>query len=195
MQAGQQRQNQFGLQNAFMPEGYQNDNYSMRQAANPYFIPGPQDLYITNAPDMWEQTNPMTWQDYTTQMQDDYGHYSPPQEAQQAAAPSTTMDYGKYLNGDIWDTEIWNAGRTVKGTLGNVGNNWSYGTYDPVAQYAPKKPGENATQQDWTNYQAALSAWDRGLAGANQHMMTGYKDGVGYAGGGTGNWNDILQGN
>ena len=165
MQAGQQRQNQFGMQNAFMPEGYMNDNYSMRQAGNPYFLPEPQDLYVTMAPDYWNQSNPMTWQDYTTQMQEDYGHYSPPKEAAPAAKPAKSKyDYSKYFSGDIWNTKVSNIGKTFTDYLGNVGREWSYGNFDNYSRYAPKKPGADATQEDWRNYREANNLWNQGLS-------------------------------
>ena len=168
MQAGQQRQNQFGMRNAFMPEGYMNDNYSMRQAGNPYFIPEPQDLYVTMAPDYWNQSNPMTWQDYTTQMQEDYGAFSPPEEAAapKPAAPSTTMDYSKWLNGSIWDQEISHRYIGAKQTLGALADGGSSGGWTGMhgwgdaAKYAPPKPGEGATNQDWIAYNTAKNMWD-----------------------------------
>lgn len=152
-QQGAQNRQQYGMPSAFMQ--YPNDNYSMRQAANPYFLPEPQNLYITQQPDYWNQSNPMQWEDYTQQMQEDYGHYSPPQGAQQAqpAQPSTTMDYTKWLNGSA----VGDLGKGFTGELGGFNTLWGY------KDAAPPKPGEGATQQDWTNYNTALNTFHQGI--------------------------------
>jgi hypothetical protein len=151
---------------AFMPAGYQNDNYTMRQAGNPYFLPEPQDLYVTQPANMWEGSNPMTWQDYGQQMANDYGAGAQKPAPAAPAKPSTTMDYSKWLSGDIWNTRVRNASGKdwSERLLGDVGSGLSYGNFDNYSRYAPPKPGEGATQEDWRNYREANNLWNQGLS-------------------------------
>ena len=82
----QQLQQQWGMQGVgmpyqmYVPEEY--DGYIYSQA-NPYAL-GP---------------NAQTWNDYTTGMQEDYGHYSPPQaQAPAPAAPKPAYDATDWLD-------------------------------------------------------------------------------------------------
>jgi hypothetical protein len=160
----QQLNQQWGMQGVgmpyqmYVPEEY--DGYIVSQA-NPYAI-GP---------------NAQTWNDYTTGMQEDYGHYSPPKaKAPAPAKPKPSKyDYSKYLSGEIWNTRVRNASGKdwSERLLGDVGRGLSYGNFDNYSKYAPKKPGADATAQDWSNYRQAQQLWSQGLSNAGSGPQLG----------------------
>ena len=178
-------QNQFqhgmNMQNAFMPR--QHWNPDMQYAADPLkgnpqaFVQEKPDTYFTVFPDPSRYAPQISQGQYNAMMQQDYGQNpnvnTQPQAPAAPAAPSSTMDYMKWLDGSIWDTEVKTIGG-IKGTLGNVGANWSYGNYDMHSKYAPPKPGEGASQQDWVNYNTANDIWNtklKSLADAEERRM------------------------
>jgi hypothetical protein len=196
---GSPAQNQFqhgmNMQNAFMPQQHWNQNFQYGNdplKQNPYaFVQEKPDSYFTVFPDPSRYAPQISQGQYNAMMQQDYGQNpnvnTEPQAPAAPAAPSSTMDYMKWLDGSIWDTEIrnvsgkeWSAQR-----LGDIGKGYSYANYQPHERYAPPKPGEGATQQDWVNYQAARSAWDQGMQGeyATPGKFTQF------------NMDSILQGN
>ena len=210
---GSPAQNQFqrmNMQNAFMPRQHWNSdmeyapdpsrqhywNPDMQYAADPLkgnpqaFVQEKPDTYFTVFPDPSRYAPQISQGQYNAMMQQDYGqnpNVNTGQQPQQDAAPSTTVDYMKWLDGSIWDTEIRNAsGKEWSAKrLGDIGKGYSYANYQPHERYAPPKPGEGATQQDWVNYQAARSAWDQGMQGeyATPDKFTQF------------NMDSILQGN
>jgi hypothetical protein len=159
MNAGQKRT--MGMANAFMPAGYQNDNYTMRQAGNPYFLPEPQDLYITQPANMWEGSNPMTWEDYGKQMADDYGA-----GAQQPAAPAPAKpayDATEWLDktgprfswydsaaaeGARWGTSFSNTNPTNREYVTALGFDPENLTKAQVENLTARRK-EEASKQDW----------------------------------------------
>jgi hypothetical protein len=184
---GSPAQNQFqhgmNMQNAFMPR--QHWNPDMQYAPDPLkgnpqaFVQEKPDSYFTVFPDPSRYAPQISQGQYNAMMQQDYGqnpNVNTGQQPQQAAPAESKYDYSKYISGDIWNTRV----RNVSGKdwserfLGDVGAGLSYGNFDNYSKYAPKAPGEDATQQDWMNYRMAQDLWDKGLSNAGSQGVGGY---------------------
>jgi hypothetical protein len=175
---GSPAQNQFqhgmNMQNAFMPQQHWNQNFQYGNdplKQNPYaFVQEKPDSYFTVFPDPSRYAPQISQGQYNAMMQQDYGQNpnvnTEPQAPAAPAAPNTTMDYTKWLDGSIWDQEITHRNTPMSMTLGSLADGGSSGGWSgqfgwgDAAKYAPPKPGEGATNQDWIAYNTAKNMWN-----------------------------------